>query len=71
MKGVGSLDPGIPGPQLGCRTLFKKNMGEVRSQGPEGGSWGLLAAPLPGFGTDLWEGALSTHYPTERDTSGA
>ena len=57
-EGDGGLGPGIAGPQLGCRTILNKDVEEVRTQGPEGGSWGLQAAPLPGFGADLWEGAL-------------
>lgn len=55
-EGFGGLDPGIPGPLQGCRTIFKKGVEEVRTQGPERGSWGLQVAPRPGFGQTFGRG---------------
>lgn len=44
-SGRGGLDPGMPGLQLGSRTVFNRGVEAVRSQGPQGGSWGLQAPP--------------------------
>lgn len=37
-RGGGGLNPGIPGPQLGSRTIFKKGVEEARTQGRQLGA---------------------------------
>lgn len=70
-RGRGGLDPGMPGLQLGSRTVFNKGVEAVRSQGPQGGSWGLQAPPLPGCGTHLCGGEGSVCSTGPRNTPGA
>lgn len=50
---------GTVGLQLGCRTILKKGVEEVGTQGLAGEVWGLQAARLPLVGGALCPGLLS------------